>query len=86
MANIKSAKKSVRTDKIKTASNTSYTSKVKNGIKKLEKAIKEKNQETANSELKIAIANIDKCTSKGIMKQNTADRKKIRLNKLVKEM
>ena len=39
MANIKSAKKSVKTDKIKTASNTSYTSKVKNGMKKLEKAV-----------------------------------------------
>ncbi len=86
MPNIKSAKKSVKTNKTDAINNTVYTSRVKSSIKKVEKAVKEKNQETANSELKIAIANIDKCTSKGIMKQNTADRKKIRLNKLVKEM
>lgn len=86
MANIKSAKKSVRTDKIKTASNTSYTSKVKNGIKKLEKAIKEKNQETATNVLKTTLADLDKATSKGLIKKNTCDRQKSRLNKKVKEM
>ena len=52
MPNIKSSKKSVRTDKLKTASNTSYSSKVKNGMKKLDKAIKDKNNSTANEILK----------------------------------
>lgn len=86
MPNIKSAKKSVQTNKETTVNNTMYTSRVKNSIKKVEKAVKEKDKETANSELKVAIANIDKCTSKGIIKQNTGDRKKARINKLVKEM
>ena len=45
MPNIKSSKKSVKTDKVQTASNTSYTSRVKNSIKKLEKAIKENDKE-----------------------------------------
>lgn len=86
MPNIKSAKKSVKTNAATASNNTVYTSRVKNSIKKVEKAVKEKNKENANEELKVAITNIDKCTSKGIMKQNTADRKKSRLNKIVKEM
>ena len=86
MPNIKSSKKSVRTDKIKTSSNTSYTSRVKNGMKKLEKAIKENDKEKASSTLKTTLANIDKCDSKGLMKKNTCDRQKARLNKKVKEM
>lgn len=86
MPNIKSAKKSVKTSIIAAESNTTYSSKVKNSIKKIEKAVRDKNQEKANAELKIAIANIDKCASKGIMKKNTCDREKVRLNKIVKEM
>ncbi len=86
MPNIKSSKKSVRTDKIKTSSNTSYTSRVKNGMKKLEKAIKENDKEKASATLKTTLANIDKCASKGLMKKNTCDRQKARLNKKVKEM
>ncbi len=86
MPNIKSSKKSVRTDKIKTASNTSYTSKVKNGMKKIEKAIKDKDSKVANELLKTTLADIDKCASKGIMKSNTSSREKSRLNKKVKEM
>ncbi len=86
MPNIKSSKKTVGTDKIKTSSNTIYTSRVKNSIKKIEKAVKAKDKTNADAELKIAIANIDKCASKGLMKQNTCDRQKARLNKKVKEM
>ncbi len=86
MPNIKSAKKSVKTNKEIAANNTVYSSRVKNSIKKIEKAVRDKDEETAKTELKIAISNIDKCTSKGIMKKNTSARKKARLNKLVKEM
>ena len=86
MPNIKSSKKSVRTDRIKTKSNTSYTSKVKNDMKKLEKAVKANDKDEASKILKTALADIDKCASKGLMKQNTCDRQKSRLNKKVKEM
>ena len=86
MPNIKSSKKSVRTDKIKTSSNTSYTSRVKNGMKKLDRAIKANDKSQAEDILKNTLANIDKCASKGLMKQNTCDRQKARLNKKVKEM
>lgn len=86
MPNIKSSKKSVLTDAKTTANNTYYSSRVKNSVKKIEKAVKEKNSDIAKAELNIAIANIDKCASKGIMKKNTSNRTKSRLNKLVKEM
>ena len=86
MPNIKSSKKSVRTDRIKQTSNTSYLSRVKNGMKKLDKAIKANDKDKASEILNTTLANIDKCASKGLMKQNTADRQKSRLNKKVKEM
>ena len=86
MPNIKSSKKSVKTDKIQTAANTSYTSRMKNSIKKLEKAIKENDKEKANGILKTTISNLDKCSSKGLIKKNTCARQKARLNKKVKEM
>ena len=86
MPNIKSSKKSVKTDKVQTAANTSYTSRVKNSIKKLEKAVKTNDKEQANGILKTAISNLDKCASKGLIKKNTCARQKARLNKKVKEM
>ena len=86
MPNIKSSKKSVKTDKVQTAANTTYTSRMKNSIKKLEKAIKENDIEKANGILKTTISNLDKCSSKGLIKKNTCARQKARLNKKVKEM
>ena len=86
MPNIKSSKKSVKTDAKTTLLNNVYTAKVKNSIKKCEKAIKEGNKEVANNTLKTVISNIDKACSKGLIKKNTCDRQKARLNKKVKEM
>lgn len=86
MPNIKSSKKSVRTDAVQTIANNEYTAKVKNSIKRCEKAIKAKDSELANKELKTVIANIDKACSKGLVKKNTCNRQKSRLNKKVKEM
>ena len=86
MPNIKSSKKSVKQDEKTTASNNVYTAKVKNNIKKIEKAVESKQKETANTELKKFICNIDKACSKGLIKKNTCNRQKARLNKKVKEM
>ena len=46
----------------------------------------ENNKELASSILKSTISDIDKCASKGLLKQNTSDRQKMRLNKKVKDM
>ena len=86
MANIKSSKKSIKTDKVQTIANNEYTAKVKNSIKRCEKAIKAKDVELANKELKTVIADIDKACSKGLVKKNTCARQKSRLSKKVKEM
>ena len=86
MPNIKSSKKSVKQDEKTTVANNVYTAKVKNSIKKIEKAVENKDKELANKELKTFISNIDKACSKGLIKKNTCDRQKSRLNKKVKEM
>ncbi len=86
MPNIKSSKKSVRTDALQKIANNDYSARVKNSMKRCENAIKEKNKEVAEKELKTFIVNIDKACSKGIVKKNTCARQKARLNKKVKEM
>lgn len=86
MPNIKSSKKSVKQDIKTTEANNVYTAKVKNSSKKVEKAIIDKDKDLANTELKKFICNIDKACSKGLIKKNTCDRQKARLNKKVKEM
>lgn len=83
---IKSSKKSVKTDKVKTASNNFYTRTVKNAIKNTEKSIIEKNTEAAQANYKKTVQAIDKACSKGLIKKNTCARQKARLNKKVKEM
>ncbi len=86
MPNIESAKKSVVKNRKKKEINTAYTTKVKNSIKKLEKAVGNNDKKVANDELKNALSNIDKATNKGLIKQNTCNRLKTRLNKKVKEI
>ena len=86
MPNIKSSKKSVIQDIKTTAANNVYTAKVKNSIKKVEKAVIANDKDLANKELSKFVCNIDKACSKGLIKQNTCDRQKARLNKKVKEM
>ena len=86
MPNLKSSKKSVKQDIITTEANNVYTAKVKNSIKKVEKAIASNDKELASKELNTVISNIDKACSKGLIKKNTCNRQKSRLNKKVKEM
>ena len=86
MANIKSAKKSIKTDAKRTEANKSIRSKIKNGMKKVEAAVNAKDNKSANTELKKFISDIDSACSKGIVKKNTCAREKSRLNKKVKEM
>ena len=86
MPNLKSSKKSVKQDIKTTEANNVYTARVKNSIKKVEKAVESNDKELASTELKNVISNIDKACSKGLIKKNTCNREKARLNKKVKEM
>jgi len=86
MPNLKSSKKDEKQSAKVAAGNVVYTSRVKNSIKKVENAVKNNEADKAKAELQTAIKNIDKCASKGLMKKNTSNRQKSRLNKKVKEM
>jgi len=86
MANIKSSKKAIKVIAKKTEANHDYKVRVRNTIKACEKAIAAKDIDAATEAVKKVQKNIDKAVSKGVIKKNTADREKSRLNKKVKDM
>lgn len=78
-----SAKKSLRVSKRKKIINDVYRKKVKEAVKVVMKAAK-KSKEEAKKLLSGAYKAIDKAAKRGVLKKNTASRKKSRLSKLVK--
>jgi small subunit ribosomal protein S20 len=80
----KSAKKALRGSLRKKAINDRTKKLVKESIKKIEKFVKEKNKDEAKKLLPSAYSTIDKAAKKGVLKQNTASRKKARLSKITK--
>jgi len=78
MPNIKSAKKRVKVIEVKTKQNKMLKSALKTNIKKADIAIQASAVDCADV-LKMAIINIDKAVTKGILHKNTAARKKSRL-------
>lgn len=86
MPNIKSAKKRVITSTKKAENNNVITSKTKTSIKKFIKEVETGNKETASEKLNVAIKNIDKATSSGLMHENKAAREKSRLTKMRNNM
>ena len=83
MANIKSAKKRVRTSAVRTERNKAVKSAVKTAIKKVEAAIEAKDKSGAQEALVAATSSIQKASNKGIYHKNTAARKISRLTKAV---
>ena len=86
MPNIKSAIKRVSVIETKTLKNNMIKSEYKTAVKKFEAAVAEGNKEKATEALKIAAKKIDGACSKGIIKKNTASRKKSNLAKKLNEM
>ena len=86
MANIKSSKKAIKVIAKKTENNHEFKARVKNSIKKADKAIAAKDVAAATEAVKEVQKNIDKAVSKGLIKKNTANREKSRLNSKVKDM
>lgn len=82
MPNIKSAKKRVLITKKNNASNNNVKSTMRTSIKKLEKAIANKEKDV-KALFDDANAKIDKCLKANIIKDNTAARYKSRLSKMV---
>lgn len=80
----KSAKKALRGSKAKKAVNDRNKKAVKESVKKIEKLVKDKKGAEAKKLLPEAYSVIDKAAKKGVLKKNTASRKKARLSKITK--
>ena len=81
MPNIKSAVKRVSVIEKKTLRNNMIKSEYKTAVRKFEAAAQEGNKEKAEELLKLATKKIDGACSKGVIKKNTASRKKSNLAK-----
>ena len=75
MPNIKSAKKRVKVAAAKTAANKIVKSNLKTSIKKADAAIVD-NAADKETAVRVAIKQIDQAAAKGILKKNTASRRK----------
>ncbi len=80
MPNIKSAKKRVKVIATKTMINKSINSELKTNIKKANAAVDAKAEDRAEA-VRVAVKAIDQAAAKGILKKNTAARKKSSLNR-----
>ena len=81
MPNIKSAKKRVITNNKKGTANKAVISRMKSSIKNVEKDAKQ-GSKTIKENLNIAVKNIDKACSSGLIHKNKAAREKSRLTKM----
>ena len=75
MPNIKSAKKRVKVAAAKTEANKIVKSNLKTSIKKANAAV-ESGASDKDMAVRVAIKKIDQAAAKGILKKNTATRKK----------
>ena len=79
MAHSKSSKKRVVIGERNAARNKSIKSRVKTFVKKVLSAVEAKNVDEAKAALQVAYKELDKAVTKGVLKKNTASRKKSRL-------
>ena len=63
-----------------------YEAQMKNAMKKVEKAVANKDKDKAKTELAVAVKRIDKAAKKGVASKNYVARNKSRLAKKVNEM
>lgn len=79
-----SAKKALRGSKTKKARNDRNKKNIKESVKKIEKLLKDKNKDEAKKTLTQAYSAIDKAAKKGIIKKNTAARRKSKFSRMTK--
>jgi small subunit ribosomal protein S20 len=79
-----SAKKALRGSLKKKAVNDRRNKTMKDAVKKVEKLVKTKDTPSTKAELSLAYKAIDKAAKTGIIKKNTASRKKSRLARITK--
>lgn len=81
----RNAKKALRVSLRKKAVNDRVKKSLKEGAKVTEKLVIAKKWKEAKTHLSTAYSAIDKAVKKGVIKKNTAARKKSRLSRLAKE-
>ena len=81
MPNIRSAIKRTRIIDKKTAENNMIKSAYKTAIKKFEAAVEAGDKAKAEEAFKFAVKKVDQACTKGVLKANTASRKKSSLAK-----
>jgi small subunit ribosomal protein S20 len=86
MANIASAKKALRGSLKKRVFNLRRKSAVHDSVKSVRELISAKKVDEAKTELSKAYKALDKAAKRGVIKKNTADRKKSRLAAAIKKI
>lgn len=86
MAITSSAKKAIRNSARKRIFNLRRSEALKDATKALKKALAAKNTEAAEKLLQAAYVAIDKAKKRGVIKRNTANRKKSRLARALKRV
>ena len=81
MPNIKSAIKRVSVIEKKTLQNNMVKSAYKTAVKNFESAVAEGDKTKAEETFKVAVKKVDQACTKGVLKANTASRKKSSLSK-----
>lgn len=81
MPNIKSAVKRVKVIETKTLQNQMIKSALKTVLKKFEATVEAGDKEKALPAYTLAVKKIDQAVAKGILKKNTASRKKSQITK-----
>ncbi len=82
----KSAKKALRQNKRRRTKNLVYKTKIKNLIKKVRGLISEKKIEEAKKLLPQLYKILDKSAKVGVIKKNTASRRKARITKAINKI
>lgn len=81
----RNAKKALRVSSKKQAVNARIKKTLKEGVKSIEKLVVAKKWKDAKTSLSAAYSAIDKAAKNGVIKKNTANRKKARLSQMSKE-
>ena len=86
MANHKSSKKRILRNNKRNEINSNRISRIRTYIKKVESEISSENKDKANEAFKLAMPEIQRGVSKGLIHKNTASRKLSRLSNKIKSI
>ena len=86
MANHKSSKKRILRNNKRNEINSNRISRIRTYIKKVETEISSENKDKADEAFKLAMPEIQRGVSKGLMHKNTASRKISRLSNKIKSI